>query len=108
MFSQCTTAGLGQCVAAGAQRAQRHQALGQAAQFGNQLGGDGLLDIDAAADKHNVGRANALNRQRGRHGQAVAGGHGLAVHAGQGPFVDVLLGDTVGHAQGLDRAGERD
>ena len=81
--------GLGQGVAAGAQGTERHPGLPEPLQGRKKLGRNGLADIDATADEHQVAGLSRPQRHRGRQLQAVARGHRLPIQRSDDPFIDV-------------------
>ena len=98
----------GQGIAAGAQRAERNPALGQAAKRREEGGRHRLADIDAAADEEDFDLAELLERNRRGEVEAAAREDGAAIEAHDRPLVNVLTHDPVGHAQGLDRVRDGD
>ncbi|MNT68942.1 hypothetical protein D3C72_2072120 [compost metagenome] len=72
------------------------------------LAGHAVLDIHAAADDHRIQCRRIAQAGVRSDLQAVAGAHRQAA-LGQGmPAVQLLAGELVGHAQGLDRRGQGD
>ncbi|MNF75809.1 hypothetical protein D3C84_578920 [compost metagenome] len=98
----------GQQVAAGTDAAQRHMVLGQLAQPVEQVAVVLRRDRVGTDHEQRVQLGGVVDRVIRHHAHAVAGAHRLVVGGDQQGAVEGAFGGQVGHAQGLDRAGEAD
>ena len=101
--------GLGERIAAGARRAERHSALRELAQRGRAMLGDRVLHVDAAADEQRrrpapSARARRSAKTRGRCSPGPAHHRGSRSTSRRSS----AAAQAIGHAQRLDGAGQRD
>ncbi len=95
-------------IAAGAERAEPHAALGETPQRREQRRRHGLAHADAAADEEDLGLARLVERDGRPEVEPAARRGRAAVERRDAPLVDVAAGDAVRHAQRLQRVCDRD
>src|SRR6186997_3334241 len=101
-------AGSRERVATRAERAEADAPLGKAPERGEQGRRNRLAHVDAAADEKDLDLAELLERGRRREIEATAREDRPAIEADDGPVINVLAEDAVGHAQRLHRVRDRD
>jgi len=97
-----------ECVAAGAQRAERDASVRETAQRHEQRRRNRLANIDAAAYEKDIERLELIERCGGRELEARARLARRTVEADHRPLVDLLADQTIRHAQRLDGIGDGD
>jgi hypothetical protein len=97
-----------QRIAAGTEGAQRHPSVGQPAQRREQRRRYRFANVDAAADEEDVDRAQFIQSIRRGQSESATGIRGPPVHANEGPFVDFIADQSIGHSQRLERVGHGD
>ena len=91
-----------------ADAAERNALRGHLAQQRDHVVVDVIAHMPAGADEQHIRHAGFGERRGRLHGDAVARARRLAVRRDDRPPVVLRAAHVVGHAQHLDRAGERD